>query len=144
MENLQAEQASAQRYAGVGIRFLAFLIDVVIIGVVGGVLNGVAAAAQNSSVTVVIDVIVGVLTLVYFIAMEATQGATLGKMALGLRVVKTDGSSPIGWTASLVRNILRIIDGLFAYLVGAIIIWTSPTKQRLGDKAAHTLVVRTR
>jgi uncharacterized RDD family membrane protein YckC len=77
----------------------------------------------------------------YFIVLEATQGATLGKMALGLRVVKTNGA-PITWADSLIRNLLRIIDGLFGYLVGAILIWSSPLKQRLGDRVAHTVVVR--
>jgi len=76
--------------------------------------------------------------------MEATQGATLGKKALGLKVVKIGNTSPIGWSASIIRNLLRIVDGLFAYLIGALIIWTSPLKQRLGDKAARTLVIRTR
>jgi len=87
--------------------------------------------------------VTGLLTLAYFIVLEATQGATLGKMALGLRVVKTDGS-PITWTDSLIRNLLRIIDGLFFYLVGAIFVWTSPLKQRLGDRAAHTVVIKRR
>jgi len=73
--------------------------------------------------------------------LEATQGATLGKRILGLRVVKIDGS-PIGWSESIIRNLLRIIDGLFAYLVGAILIWTSPQRQRLGDRVAKTVVVR--
>ena len=81
--------------------------------------------------------------MLYFIVLEATQGATLGKMALGLRVVRTDGS-PISWTESIIRNLLRIIDGLFIYLVGAIFIWTSPLKQRLGDRAARTVVIRRR
>ena len=70
-------------------------------------------------------------------------GRDLGKMALGLRVIKTDGT-PIAWLDSLIRNLLRIIDGLFAYLVGAILIWNSPRKQRLGDRAANTVVVRRR
>ena len=66
---------------------------------------------------------------------------SLGKMALGLRVIRTDGA-PISWTESIIRNLLRIIDGLFVYLVGAILIWTSPLKQRLGDRVAKTVVVR--
>jgi uncharacterized RDD family membrane protein YckC len=146
MEDSQAQsaQAPALQYAGVGIRFLALLIDGIIIGVVSAIINGVAAATQNSAITTLAGVVIAVLALLYFIWMEATQGATLGKMALGLRVVKSDGSSPIGWPASIIRNLLRIIDGLFVYLVGAIIIWTSPLKQRLGDKVAQTLVVRTR
>ena len=125
------------QYVGVGPRFLAVLIDTIIIGVVAGILS---AIFRNSGLS---GGVTGLLTLAYFIVMEATQGATLGKMALGLRVVKTDGS-PITWTDSLIRNLLRIIDGLFIYLVGAIFIWTSPLKQRLGDRAAHTVVVKRR
>ncbi len=126
------------QYAGVGPRFLAILIDSIIIGVVAGILGAIFRNSPGLS-----GGVTGLLTLAYFIVLEATQGATLGKMALGLRVVKTDGS-PITWTDSLIRNILRIIDGLFFYLVGAIFVWTSPLKQRLGDRAAHTVVVRRR
>jgi uncharacterized RDD family membrane protein YckC len=73
--------------------------------------------------------------------MEKTSGATLGKKAMGLKVVKESGE-PIDWQASIVRNIMRIIDGFFFYLVGAIAVWVSKKKQRLGDMAAKTLVVR--
>ena len=125
-------------YVGVGRRFLAILIDTIILGVIGGILN---AIFQNQ--TGLSGGITSILALVYFIILEATQGATLGKMALGLRVVKMDGS-PITWSESIIRNLLRIIDGLFIYLVGAIFVWTSPLKQRLGDRAAHTVVVRRR
>jgi len=123
---------------GVGLRFVAVLIDTIIIGVVAGILSAVFRNAPGLS-----GGITGILTLLYFIVLEATQGATLGKMALGLRVVKTDGS-PISWTDSLIRNLLRIVDGLFVYLVGAIFIWTSPLKQRLGDRAANTVVIKRR
>jgi len=40
------------------------------------------------------------------------------------------------------RNILRIIDGLFAYLIGAVLIWRSDKQQRLGDSYAMTVVVK--
>jgi uncharacterized RDD family membrane protein YckC len=62
-------------------------------------------------------------------------------MAMKLKVVKEDGEKP-DWQAAVVRNVLRIIDGFFFYLVGAIVIWASKKKQRLGDMAAKTLVVR--
>ncbi|HLZ56090.1 MAG TPA: RDD family protein [Ktedonosporobacter sp.] len=128
-------QASAFQYAGVGIRFLAALIDGIIMGVVIFLINRVLGTSGAY--------VGGLLALVYFIVMEAMYGATVGKMALGLKVVKEDGSA-ISWQESIIRNLLRIIDGLFAYLVGAIIIWTSPLKQRLGDKLAHTIVIKTR
>src|SRR5579864_1162972 len=128
-------QAQLQ-YVGVGLRFLAVLLDTIIIAVVAGILSFLFRGAPGIS-----GFLSAIIAIGYFIVMEATQGATLGKMALGLRVVKTNGA-PITWTDSVIRNLLRIIDGLFAYLVGAILIWTSPLKQRLGDRAANTVVVR--
>ena len=125
-------------YVSVGLRFLALLIDGVVIGVVGSLLSLLLRNAPGAA-----GGIVGVLAIAYFIVMEATRGATLGKMALGLRVVKLNGS-PISWSESVIRNLLRIIDGLFAYLVGAIFIWNSPLRQRLGDRVAKTVVVRGR
>ena len=139
MQYQQGVSAQAEmQYVGVGPRFLAILIDSIIIGVIGGILGAIFRDSPGLS-----GGVTGLLALAYFIVLEGTQGATLGKMALGLRVVKTDGS-PITWTDSLIRNLLRIIDGLFVYLVGAIFVWTSPLKQRLGDRAAHTVVVKRR
>ena len=129
-------QQAQMQYVGVGLRFLALLIDGIIIGAIGGILGFTMRGAPGAA-----GGIIGILALAYYIVLEATQGATLGKMALGLRVVKTDGS-PISWSESVIRNLLRIVDGLFAYLVGAIFIWTSPLKQRLGDRLANTVVVR--
>jgi uncharacterized RDD family membrane protein YckC len=57
--------------------------------------------------------------------------------------VKADGSV-FDWSGALIRNVLRLVDGLpFLYLVGIITIAASKKKQRLGDMAAGTLVVRT-
>lgn len=130
------QQPVASRNVGVGPRFVAVLLDGLVIGIVGGILT--AVLRNNPGLLGSID---GLIFIAYFIVMEKLYGATLGKMALGLRVVNTDGS-PISWGGSVIRNLLRIIDGLFGYLVGAIIIWTSPTKQRLGDKVAHTIVIK--
>ncbi len=135
------------QYVGVGWRFLAILIDAIILGIVSGVIGaafgGAQASGGNASVSLagVPALLAIVISFLYFIVLEALQGATVGKMILGLRVVKTNGA-PITWTDSLIRNLLRIIDGLFGYLVGAILIWTSPLKQRLGDRLANTVVVK--
>ena len=69
------------------------------------------------------------------------QGRTPGKKVMGLRVVHDDGT-PVGWAASLTRNLLRAVDMLpFAYCVGAISSLSHPSFKRLGDLAAGTLVV---
>jgi len=78
----------------------------------------------------------------YFIILEGTAGATVGKFIVGIRVRQLDGT-PITWKQSTIRNLLRIIDGLFFYLVGAIIVWNStPLRQRLGDQTASTVVIQ--
>ena len=82
------------------------------------------------------------LALVYYSVSEAITGTTPGKMLLGLKVVKLDGSS-YGLKAVLIRNLLRIVDGLpLLYIPGIIIIRLTEKRQRLGDLAAGTQVVR--
>ena len=72
---------------------------------------------------------------------EAYLGGTVGKLALGMRVRMADGS-PLGVAPSFIRNLFRIIDGLFFYLVAAFMVWFSPAHQRLGDLVAGTVVVK--
>lgn len=81
--------------------------------------------------------------LVYFLVCEAiTGGRSIGKAAVGLRVVGDDGF-PLSGRASLVRNLLRAVDILPSnYVVGLVAILVSSRSQRLGDLAAGTLVVR--
>ncbi len=68
-------------------------------------------------------------------------GATPGKRALGLVVLHDDGT-PVGWTASIVRNLLRTADLLpFAYGLGILSMLFSRDFKRLGDHAARTVVV---
>lgn len=71
------------------------------------------------------------------------DGQTPGKRVVGLRVVNGD-ATPIGWSASIVRNLLRSADffPLF-YMGGLTSMLLSQRFQRLGDLAAETLVVHT-
>jgi len=69
------------------------------------------------------------------------SGQTLGKRALRLRVLMADGL-PVSWEASLLRNLLRVVDGLpGAYTVGLASTLLSRNFQRVGDLVAGTLVV---
>ena len=82
------------------------------------------------------------LCLASFVVCEALWGATLGKLATNLRVVREDDGGPIGWSNAIIRNLMRFIDGLVFYLVGFICICVTSRRQRLGDLAAGTMVVR--
>ena len=79
----------------------------------------------------------------YFTLLEGNRGQTLGKMLLGIKVVREDNGEVPGLGAAAIRTVLRLIDVLpFAYLVGYISILITSRNQRLGDMAANTLVVR--
>ena len=83
-------------------------------------------------------IVLGFLTVWfnYLVLCEWRWGRTFGKLVLDLRVVGEDGGR-LSWNRSLVRNLLRVPDLLLAPLL----IPFSDRKQRLGDRAAHTIVV---
>jgi uncharacterized RDD family membrane protein YckC len=141
-------------YQGVAIRFVAILIDYLIIGVISGILAipllvaAIAVNVTNGNVSAVslgpivaLSVVGLVVWFLYFTLLEGRYGQTVGKMALSIKVVRQADGAPIDYGEAAVRTALRIIDGLFDYLIGAIFIWTSDEKQRLGDRVAHTVVV---
>ncbi len=79
------------------------------------------------------------LGLLYYWITEGLFGATLGKAIIGLVVRKADGR-PCGLGASLIRNLLRLVDGLGVYLVGFLAAVLSRSRQRIGDRVAGTVV----
>lgn len=128
---------------GVGRRAVAIIIDTIVMGIVGYLIAAVTGSTTDTGFNLqgLPALVFFLIFLAYYIVLEKTSGATLGKMAMKLKVVKQDGAA-LDWQASIVRNVLRIVDGFFFYLVGAIVVWISKSRQRLGDMAAHTLVVR--
>jgi uncharacterized RDD family membrane protein YckC len=139
------KEGNAMEPVGVGRRAVAVLIDSILLFVVGYLLAiGTGQTSQSGFNLAGGPAFLWLgIGLAYFIVMEATRGATLGKLAMRLKVVKQDGT-PMDWQASVVRNVLRLIDGFLFYLVGAIVVWVSKSRQRLGDMAAHTIVVSAR
>ena len=124
----------------------------IIIGILTAIVGGAAGAANSEGATNAAAGIIGLIVVLlwlaasaaaiaYFPYMEATQGATFGKKALGLRVVRLDGS-PIGWSEAILRFLLRIVDFQFSGLVALICVITTEKQQRVGDMVAKTLVVK--
>jgi uncharacterized RDD family membrane protein YckC len=141
------------RTANLGSRILAYLIDMVV--VVAGILVGLLAVALLGQATdvVVPDWVALTIVLVllpswwlgYFIAFETLwRGRTLGKAALGLRVVTKEGA-PVRFRHAAIRGLLGLVDilimsGFFA----VVFILFTRDNQRLGDLVAGTLVLRER
>ncbi|MBU7018513.1 MAG: RDD family protein [Theionarchaea archaeon] len=136
-----------ENIADVGSRIAAVILDHIIIAVIYAVLTfplfGAVMTGRGFGAFVVPYIIVlWVLPFLYYTFFEAyMKGQTPGKMAVKIKVVKVSGE-PIDIGESLIRNILRVIDSIFVYLVGFIILSMSDKKQRLGDMAAGTVVVK--
>ena len=140
--------------AAVGSRFAAALADVSIIlasvlalGLILASLDLVTSNAWFESLGATGAIIAGfALQWGYFFVSEGFFGGrTLGKKALGLRVIGAEGA-PITKEAAALRNLLRIVDVQPAgsSLLGLGLVALHPRAQRLGDIVAGTVVVRDR
>ncbi|OLM09234.1 hypothetical protein Ae707Ps1_6181 [Pseudonocardia sp. Ae707_Ps1] len=78
---------------------------------------------------------------VVFILIPLRSGRTPAMALLGLRIVRVDGGAPSAGQ-HVGRAVLLVIDTLLGGLVGWIVILCSRRRQRIGDHAAGTLVVR--
>lgn len=142
-------------YAGVGVRYLALLVDLLLLSAVffpvTRLVKGtwIMSAADHRwvsgwFVTDPLCVVFLAAMALYFVLWEGLVAATPGKMALGLRVVRPDGRPP-GLPRAFVRNALRLVDGLPAFgILAAVLIATSRERTRLGDRVADTRVVHPR
>jgi uncharacterized RDD family membrane protein YckC len=131
--------------AGIALRGVAACIDLlavylllyVLAAITGNTIEGGGFKLTGAPFLIGVAVSLG-----YFIAMEAMLGATLGKLATQLVVVMAADGAPIGWRSAILRNLLRLIDGFVLYAIGLAAICVTSKRQRLGDLAAGTMVVR--
>lgn len=115
--------------AGFWIRFLAYLIDGLVLGVVGWLLLFFGGYGLGTGATAA-----------YFVVFWALKGQTPGKMALGLYVVSSDGQ-PLSWGKAVIRYIGYIVSAVI-FCIGFIMIGFDDAKRGLHDRIAGTLVVR--
>ena len=129
------------RPAGLVVRALAFAIDLLARGLLLGLLLLALSLLENIGIGLG-AIVLFLVNWGYMVLFEVlNHGRSPGKLLMGLRVTLDDGT-PIGWSASLVRNVLRFVDMLpFGYFLGALSCLQHPTFKRLGDLAAGSLVV---
>jgi uncharacterized RDD family membrane protein YckC len=143
----RAAQAREARWR----RLRALLLDLVVFSILLNVVNLVYGVTQvtggsplngfYSTVTTVAWPWLALLWMAYYIVPESFYGASLGKMLLGLRVVRVDGR-PLGVGSIITRNVLRFFDVLPGfYLIGGLAVLITSNSQRVGDRWAGTTVV---
>jgi len=128
------------RPAGPVVRGFAWGIDFGIRAVVY-ILVSVVASIFGGVGTAISLIFLFLVEWFYPVIFEIYKRATPGKSVLGLEVMQADGS-PLSWSSSLLRNLLRTADFFpFLYCSGFISMMLNNKFQRLGDLAADTVVV---
>ncbi len=134
----------SQTPASIGERFLALLIDYILIGLYLYSTLALISWFQTSTdfmVTIFLIMIYLPVLLYSFLCETFNHGQSLGKRLMNIRVVKADGSTPsIG--SYLLRWLLFPIDFFFTGGIGILSILLTKNSQRLGDLAAGTMVIK--
>jgi CAAX protease family protein len=129
-------------YAGFWRRALAALLDNVVwivffFWIAAAIVDGAFLLSDTAGLVAVIAFFS--LWFNYFAFCEWRWGQTIGKNATGLEVRSLDGAERLSYGQASIRNLLRLID---FFVIGELMIVSSARKQRLGDRAAGTVVVR--
>jgi uncharacterized RDD family membrane protein YckC len=119
----------AANYASTGRRFVALLIDGIILGILGLITS------------FIVPVIGGIIIwFLYAPMLESSElRATLGKHLMGIQVADLMGRR-ISMKAAIVRNLMKIVSGAFMF-IGFIFAFFTGRKQSLHDLLADTIVV---
>lgn len=139
----------------IGRRFLARLVDGLILAVIGELYNSLFGTGLPDDVlllneslpleellalmmpTIIIGLVISTIYYVFFLV--RTNGQTPGKQILGMRIVKKDGT-PITVMDALMRNVIGYtLSGIFA--LGYIWAFFDSEKQAWHDKIAGTVVI---
>lgn len=149
MENQILEQEEGQpviewNYAGFWIWFLAYFIDSILMGIVNILILyavvGVDTLADPQKGTLVSNALTILVPLFYFSLMQSSsKQATLGKMAVGVKVVNANGET-ISFPQAIGRYLSKIVSAIIL-LIGFIMAGFDSKKQALHDKMARTFVI---
>ncbi len=127
--------------AGLVSRSLAFMIDILIrwtvLGIISAFLGYLGYFGQG-----LFFILVFLVEWFYPVLFEVlNQGQTIGKKSLDIMVINDDGT-PVDWSSSIVRNLLRFADFLpMLFGFGVLSMLINKDFKRLGDLAAGTIVV---
>lgn len=138
-----AYSAPAAAYGGFWIRAVAYIIDAIILGIIGAILSvplAVNYSDMNSASVRASNGIDLVLSAIYFILLWTYMGASLGQRVFGLRVVDATTGQPIALGKAALRW-LGLILSFAVCLIGVIWVAFDARKQGWMDKIAGTVVL---
>jgi uncharacterized RDD family membrane protein YckC len=129
-------QAAAGAYANWGQRAGAYLIDIAPIIV----LDIVSIAVRSAAVTLVFYLAILAWSIYNRWYLAGTTGQSLGKKAVGIRLVKESTGQPVGAGMAFVRDLAHFVDAVICYVGFLFPIWDAK-RQTLADKIVSTVVI---
>lgn len=133
--------------AGFWIRFVAAMIDGLIVLALQGILGGVLylAGAFNGSADEMLGILVQLFTyllgFVYYIFFAGYCGQTPGKMAVRIKIIRCDGS-PLTYSRAAFRELpAKFLSGII-FGIGYLMAAFDEQKQSLHDRMADTYVIK--
>ena len=132
--DLSQTEISAPQYAGGWIRFLAYIIDAIIIGIVLSIFRAIGGEPLQNSVAWI--------GAIYIIIMLGLKQQTVGMMALKLRLVSAESGTPNWWVIALLRQIVGGLVCAITLGIGYLVIFFTDKKQGLHDMIAKTYVIK--
>lgn len=136
--------------ASPGERWLAAFIDLVICYIASSIISALIVSAMditNTDSGRMAGIVYGIMPLFLFMGYSAimsyyAQGQTLGKRMMKIKVMRLDGATP-SFMDYVLRSVFYLVDAFFSLsLLGLTLMNISPRRQRLGDLAANTIVVK--
>jgi uncharacterized RDD family membrane protein YckC len=132
-------------YGGFWLRVVAYIIDAIVLSIPSAILGGIVGFSiiyNGSGMAGGTHLASVVIAWLYFALMESSQrGATLGKMAVGLRVV-TDQGRRLSFANATGRYFAKFVSAIILG-IGFIMVAFTERKRGLHDMIASTLVVKT-
>ena len=133
-------------YAGFWVRFLAFLIDGILLGIISSAFTPVwgpqfTTTGNQIAVHAGSNAIGTLVGLVYFVGFWAWRGQTVGMMPFNMQVVSVTDGKKIDVVRGLLRYVGYIISAI-PLLIGFIWAAFDARKQGWHDKIASTVVIR--
>jgi len=124
--------------AGAGTRLVSYIIDAIILWIIGAIVGLIFMALGAGYVAA--SIIVGILISLGYFTYFFGNGQTPGMKVMKIKLCGTDGTYPIGYGKGFLRWIGMLISALVIY-IGFLWILIDKDKQGWHDKIADTYVV---
>lgn len=132
-QQVQVGPAPGLEFGGFWLRVGAYIIDVILLGIVGVILSSVLGTAGQA--------LGALIFIVYFIGLWGLTGQTIGMMLVGLNVVRDSDGGKITWGKAVLR-----FGGLFVAFaclyIGVIRVAFDSRKRGWHDRIGGTVVIR--